>query len=55
MLEECLEAHEAVFEAQYPVQPPSSLTARLMGRRLDKLRLTIARLESSHAGTPLKI
>lgn len=53
MLEECLEAHEALFEAQYPAQSCSSLTARVMRRRLDKLQLTITRVESSHGGTPL--
>jgi hypothetical protein len=49
MLEECLEAHEALFEAQYPARSCSSLTERIMRRRLDKLQLTIRRVESSHA------
>lgn len=55
MLEDCLEAHEALFEALYPTQSCSSLTARLMRRRLGKLQLTIARLESGHVGMPLKL
>lgn len=55
MLEECLEAHEAVFEAQYPVHASTSLTTRLMRRRLDNLQLTIARLESSRAETSLNM
>ena len=55
MLEECLEAHEAVFEAQYPVHSSTSLTARLMRRRLEKLHLTIARLETSRAGMSLNM